>query len=90
MQAAKLSDQLFARLEVQVVRIAEHDLGADFGEFARIDALDGAERADGHEDRGLHGAVDGLERPCARQSIRGVDGERAGRGHTITIASPNE
>ena len=39
MQAAELGDHVLARTEVQVVRVAEDDLGAERSQLVGVDAL---------------------------------------------------
>ena len=53
MQAAELGDQRVAGPEMQVVRVAEHDLRAERQHLVRVEGLDGPLRADGHEGRRL-------------------------------------
>ena len=56
-------DQIVARPQVQVVRVREHDLGAERLELVDRDALDRAARADRHERRRLDDAVRERRRP---------------------------
>jgi hypothetical protein len=50
-QPAELGDRLRAGTEVQVVGVAEQDLGAEVAQLAGVDALDRGLGADGHEGR---------------------------------------
>ncbi len=70
-QPAEVADEFAARPQVQVVGVAKDDLGADFKEVDGGDGLDRSLGADGHEDRGLDGAVKRLE-PAAAGRRRGV------------------
>ena len=56
-EAASSSDDFHARTDVQMIGVAEDDLGAHFAQFARIDGFDAALGADRHEDRGVDRAV---------------------------------
>ena len=53
-------DEFVAGLLIEVVRIAEDDLGVEVPEFRWGDGLDGALSAYGHEDGSLHDAVAGV------------------------------
>ena len=57
MQAAHAADGLVAGAQVEVIGVAEDDFGAERFERVLGDGFDGAGGADGHEDRGLDGAV---------------------------------
>ena len=87
MQAAQLADQLVARAEVQVVRVAEDDLRAERAHLDGVERLDGRLRSDGHEHRRLDLAMRGAQHACARGTVGRLQLEAA---HTISIASPNE
>ena len=58
-QPAGGADDVQARAEVEVITVAEDDLGAHLAQFARVHRLDAALRADGHEDGRIHHAVGG-------------------------------
>ena len=70
MQAAGGADDVESGPQIEVVGIAEDDLGAHFAEFAGVEGLDGGLRADGHEGGGVHGAAGGAEHAEARLSVR--------------------
>ena len=62
-------DQLVAGTEIEVIGIAEDDLGAAVGDVAVQGGFDGSLRADGHERRRVHEAVRGLELTDSRGAI---------------------
>src|SRR5581483_11978969 len=66
-----------AGTQIEVVRVAEQDLGAAGDEIAVRDALDGALRADRHERGRLHDAVRRPQLAAARRAVgvRDVEGE---------------
>jgi hypothetical protein len=68
-QAAQLVDQVGARAEMQVVRVAEQDLGSESLELLRVDGLD--RRLGSHRH----------ERRCAQLASRRL--EDAGAGGTV-------
>ena len=68
-QSAELCDQVFARAEVQVVRVAEDDLRAERAQLVRVDALDRSFRPDRHERRRRDVAVRGVEDAGARGAV---------------------
>ena len=65
-QPAAPRDQIVAGAQVEVIGVAEDDLGADLFEIAMGDALDRALRADRHERRRLDDAVRRREHAAAR------------------------
>ena len=86
MKAAELSDHVLPGAEMEVVGVAEQDLGAERAQLDRIDHLHGRLRADGHERRRAELPVRGLEHSGTRLAVGGGDPE----AHLISIASPNE
>jgi hypothetical protein len=74
-QAPELPDQVFARAEVQVIRVAEQDLRADNLQLDGIDSLDGPFGANGHERGCAHLAVRRLQESRPRGAVRRRDGE---------------
>jgi hypothetical protein len=76
-EPAERGDHVVAGAEVQVVGVAEDDLGADRAQFVRVEALDGAFRADGHEGGGSHVAVPGPEHAGTGCAVGGDDLEVA-------------
>ena len=61
-QAAHIGNQLVARSQMQMVGVAEHNLGADILEIERRQsAFDGCGRCDVHERRSLHRTMHGFE-----------------------------
>ena len=79
-QAAELGDQLLARAEVEVVRVAEHDLGAERVQLVRVDGLHGRLRPDRHEGGRPHLAVRGAQDAGARGAVPGRDREAVAHG----------
>ena len=62
MQPAHLGHQLVAGAQMEMVGVAEHDLGADLPQIVGGQtAFDGAGGGHVLESRGLHRAVDGAE-----------------------------
>ncbi len=57
MQAAEAADHVESGPQPEMERVAEDDLRAERREFDRVDALDGAVRADRHEDGRVDDAV---------------------------------
>jgi len=57
MQTAGGGDDFESGPDVQMVRVAEDDLGATLDEFARVHGLDGGLGAHGHVNRRFHGAA---------------------------------
>ena len=64
-------------------RVAENDLRAHFFQFVGRHRLDGAVRADGHEDRRLHDAVVEGQFAAAGLAARGFDLE--GKSHFVRV-----
>ena len=94
MQAAELGDRLCARAEVEVVRVAEQDLGAERAQLVRIDAFDGRLRADGHERRRPQLAVRcaehaGASSPVLREQRECVQETRHRRSSSVAMKSSN-
>ena len=56
-QPARGADDVQPGADVEVIGIAEDDLGAHLAQLARVNRLDAALRADGHEDRRIHDAM---------------------------------
>ena len=83
MQAATTRDEIVARAQVQMIGIAQDDLGADRLEIAVRDAFDGALRADGHERRRLDGAVRGRQHAAPRGAV-GVRHTET-EGHVLSL-----
>ena len=75
MQPARAPDQPVTRLQIEVVGIAEDDLGAEVRHIAVGQRLDGTARADRHEGGGLDDAVRRAQLPPARRAVPGSDGE---------------
>ena len=69
-EAAEVAEDVAAWSEVEVVGVAEDDLGTEGFEFVRGDGFDGALGADGHEDRGFHHPVRQLEPPAPGAAVR--------------------
>ena len=67
MQPAEVADDVDAGADEEVVGIAEDDLRAEFAQLGGGDGFHRGLRADGHEDRGLDGAVRGGEAAPARE-----------------------
>ena len=81
-QPAAQAHDLVARAEHQVVGVAEEDPHVERAQVARFEGLDGALRADGHEDRGLHVAVGGVQDAAPRvEAASGGGGLEEGEGH---------
>jgi hypothetical protein len=68
---------------MEMIGVAEDDLGAKFAEFARIDSFDAPLRADGHEHGGVDEAVGGGEAAAASFG-GGVGLEEIKHGKTLT------
>ena len=75
-EAAGARDQLVAGTQVQVIGVAEDDLGARVLDVAERDPLHRAARADRHERRRLHRAVRRLEHAAPRGAVAVGDAER--------------
>jgi hypothetical protein len=69
-QPAEARDQLVARLEVQVVGVAQDDLRAVRQQLVGAERLHGGARAHRHEHRRLHVAVRGAQRAGAGAGAR--------------------
>ena len=67
------SSDVCAGAEVEVVGVAEYDLGVDECEIFLGEGLHACLGTDGHEDGGFDGAVGGLDGACARGAV-GVAG----------------
>jgi hypothetical protein len=80
-QAPQAGDALVAGAQVEVIGVAEDDLGAELDEVAVQRALHGALRPHGHEGRRRHGAVRGDEFAEARGAGLVCHAERETRGH---------
>lgn len=65
-KSAEFGDDVFARSQRQMVRVPENHLRAGCFELADFDSLDGPDRPNRHERRGLNDSVRGMERaaPC--------------------------
>ena len=99
MQSAEIANQLVARPQVQMIRVAENHLRADLAEIDGIERLHRRQRADRHERRRVDDAVRRREAPRARGAGFGVDrklewihwwfeSRMTGDGSEIAIASP--
>ena len=75
------TDDLATRAEIQVVGIAEQDLGAGIGDLLRGEPLDRGLRAHRHEDRRANLPVGGLQdaEASGRRRIGLEQGEHAGK-----------
>jgi hypothetical protein len=69
-QPARAGDEIIARTQVQVIRVAEDDLGAEGLEVAVGDGLHRAARAHRHERRRLHDSVRRRQHAAPRGPIR--------------------
>jgi hypothetical protein len=65
-QSARRADDVHAGADVEMIRVAENDLRAHLVKFARVERLDAALRAHGHEDRRVHHAMLGGQSAQAR------------------------
>ena len=77
MESARPRDERVAGSEIEMVGVAEDDLGAEpLAEVVQIamrDALDGSLRSDRHEGRRLHDAVRRPHLPAARSAVAGEE-----------------
>ena len=82
-QPAAQRHNLVARAQKQVIRVAEDDGDAQLVQIPRFQRFDGRLRPHGHEDRGLHGAMRGLQDAAAgmEPGQDGVFAEDGKRGH---------
>ena len=92
MQAAEAADQLMAGPDVEMVGVAEDDLGAQLLEVFRGHALDRGLGAHRHEDRGLHRAVQGAHlaapgRAIAGFAVQGIGRTAHHRAHRVNSSS---
>src|SRR5262249_48418589 len=78
-------NQPIARAQVQMIGVAEDDLGADVLEIAMGDGLDRSAGAHRHEGRRLHDTVPRPQLPATGRPFARGDGE-AERGHLFIIA----
>ncbi len=85
-QTAELLDDVLARPEMEVVRVAEDHVGAEAAHLVGVERLDRPLRADGHECRRADLAVGCCENAGARRAVGRLHAER----HSTTMASPNE
>ena len=69
METARARDDVIARLEVEVIRIAQDDLGPDVFHVALSHRLHRPARPDGHESRRLHHAVRCLQLAATRATV---------------------
>ena len=76
-QAAGALDEVDARSQREVVRVAEQDVGAACAHLVRVERLDRGVGAHRHEGGRPHLAVGGAQAAGARRSVPGIDGERA-------------
>src|ERR671915_267555 len=72
-ETAQGFDDLGTRPEIEVVRVAEEDRGAELAQAVRVEPLDGSLRADGHERGRGHDSVGGCENAGARLAVGGGD-----------------
>ena len=79
MQATSLTDNVHARSNRQMVRVAEEDLGAHLQQLAVVQGLDAGLSADRHEDRSLYDAMRRVQaaQPRPRRGILGKEFEHA-------------
>ena len=56
-QPAGVANDVKTRADVKVIRVAENDFGAHLDQFARVERLDAALSADGHEHRRVNDAT---------------------------------
>ena len=94
-EPAERGDRLGAGPQHQVVRVAEHDLGAELLVVGGAEVLDRAAGADGHEARRAVGAACRARRRRARAApSAAIDGERDGVHQAAlrssSIASPKD
>src|SRR5262249_28612732 len=82
-QSAAARDQIVAGPQVEMVGVAQQDLGADRFEVAMRDALDGALRADRHERRRLDLTVRRRHPATPRAAIPVYDLKR--EGHVLSL-----
>src|SRR5581483_8278157 len=82
-EAAELGDQLLAGPEMEVVRVAEDDLGADPAQLVGVDRLHRRLRPDRHERRRPHLAVHRAEDAGAREPVPGSDLEDLAHGRSV-------
>ena len=75
-EPARPLDQLDARPQRQVIRVAEQDVDAGSAHLVRVQRLDGRVRSHRHECRRAHDSVRRGERTGARGTIDRVNGER--------------
>ena len=71
-QPAKGFDDLTARPQVQVIGIAENDLGAGLEEILRRQGLDRPQGSHRHENRGFDATVGGLKRSATGRGFGGL------------------
>src|SRR5438046_7754344 len=83
MQTAPARDEIVARTQVQMVRVAQQDLRAAGFEITMRDAFDGALRPDRHERRRLDVAVRGGQYAGARASLGVRDPES--KRHVLSL-----
>ena len=83
-QAAHAADGLVTGAQVEVVRVAENDFGAEGFKRVLGDGLDGAGGADGHEDRRLDGPVGQMELGAASAGL-GFREDVEGQGHPLIL-----
>ncbi len=79
-QPAHLADQLVARLDEEVERVAEHHVVAELGHLARVQRLHGRRRRKRHERRSAHRPMRSVDHPGAGGAIARTDLERSHRG----------
>ena len=69
-QAAHAADGLVAGAQVEVIGVAENDLGAERFQRVLRDGFDRSLRADGHEDRGFDGLMRKTETSAASAGVQ--------------------
>ena len=72
-QAAHVADDVLAGTQVQMIRVAEDDLGAGAADVLGAESADDTVGADRHEGRRLHRAVRQGEGARSRGSLGGVE-----------------
>ena len=93
MQAATPRDQVVAGPQIEMIGVAQENLGAELLEIAVRDAFHGALRADRHERRRLDVAVRGRHHAAAGAAVGVGDAKAEGTasaiedtGHRSTIS----
>ena len=88
MEAATPRDQVVARPQIEVIRVAQEDVGAELLEIPVQDALDGALRADRHEGGRRNVAVRGRHHAAAGAAIPVGDAKGEAHWPRRTVYNP--